>query len=344
MDVEILFVVDRKNLRDSGTIIRTELRIKNMISVIVPIYNVEKYLRRCIDSIIAQTYKDLEIILVNDGSADACPQICDEYAEMDSRIIVIHKENGGLSSARNAGLEISKGEFVGFVDSDDFILPEMYEILYRVCIDYNVLIAACGRRVIDEEGKTIRYENHFDQPVLLNAQDAIRSLLMSDNRCDSAVYDKLYRKILFSDIRYPINVHYEDQNVTPRLFYQAGKIFHVGQTLYVYQKRKESITALDFNQHSLDEVKQAELLKQFIDEKYPELKKEARYFIHYKMGFPLCYASKCRNPNMKEYMNEVKEYSRFYFADVIHGAFTLKHKVWFCKNYDVLKWRLWLWR
>ena len=291
-----------------------------------------------------QTYTDLEIILVDDGSTDACPGICDEYAVADARIRVIHKENGGLSSARNAGIEIATGEFVGFVDSDDFVQPAMYEILYQACRDYEVAIAMCGRRVIDENDKMIRYECCMEHAALMDAKEAVKSLLLNDNKCDSAACDKLYRKSLFSNIRYPEKVHYEDQNVTARLYYYAGRIFHVGQALYTYRKRKGSITSSSFNGRSIDEVKQAELLKEFIDEKYPEFKKDSMYFVCYKLSFPLFLAYSCRDNKMKEQMKEVCDYSHRYFPGVMHGSFSIKHKIWCLRNYIVLRLRLRYWR
>lgn len=314
-----------------------------MISVIVPIYDVEKYLRRCIDSIIAQTYTNLEIILVDDGSTDACPKICDEYAVADPRIKVIHKRNGGLSDARNAGLEMATGEFVGFVDSDDYILPQMYEVLYGACIEYDVPIAMCGRRVVNEENKVIRYEYRMDDAVIFSAKEAIE-LLLKTEKCDSAVWDKLYKRQLFSDIWYPEGVHYEDQNITGRLFYRAGRICHVGQVLYVYRKREDSITVQPFNQHSIDEVKQAELLKKYLDMKYPDLEEKTLYFVSYKMGFVLSKACKCKNNEMKAYMEEVGHYGQCYFKHAMRGRLNLIRKVWFCKNYFILRLRLWWWR
>lgn len=314
-----------------------------MISVIVPIYNVEKYIRRCVDSIVSQTYKDLEIILVDDGSPDGCPQICDEYAAKDSRIKVIHKKNGGLSDARNTGIEIAKGDFIGFVDGDDYILPEMYEVLYKACVKHNVDIAMCGRRVIDEKNTIIKYEFCMSSQIVLSAQEAVASLL-TFQKCDSAAWDKLYKKSLFSSVRYPVGVHYEDQNVTSKLLYYAGEVCHVGQALYVYMRREGSITNSSFNEHSIDEVKQGELLRQFVDEKYPDLRKESLFFLYYKIGFPLLSASQCQNPELKQYMEEVYEYSKRYFFYVMCGKVTFKHKLWFCKNFVTLRLKLWIWK
>lgn len=133
-----------------------------LISVIVPVYNVEKYLSKCIDSILAQTYKNLEIILVDDGSPDNCPKICDEYAKKDNRIKVIHKENGGLSAARNVALDIAKGEYIGFVDSDDFIAEDMYEVLYNLAEKYNAEISSVSfYKVIENNIITIRDSRKF---------------------------------------------------------------------------------------------------------------------------------------------------------------------------------------
>ena len=314
-----------------------------MISVIVPVYNVERYLRRCVDSILAQTCRDLEIILVDDGSTDGCPSICDGYAAADSRVKVIHKANGGLSDARNAGLEIASGEWVGFVDSDDFIMPEMYETLLRACVEHGVSIAMCGRRLVDEADTTLRYEYCFSEPVMLSAEEALRSLLMTEEACDSAAWDKLYRRDLFEGVRYPVGVHYEDQAVTPRLLCRAGEMMHVGRPLYVYLKRADSIAALAFNPHSMDEVRQAEAAAAYVKEHCPELEKEASYFIYYKMGFPLCKAVQCGDRALKPYMTEVLNDSRRCMAQVMGGALTVKHKLWYLKNYAVLKLRLWRW-
>ena len=115
-----------------------------LISVIIPVYKVELYLRECIDSVLAQTYQNLEVILVDDGSPDQCGSICEQYAEKDNRVCVIHKENGGLSDARNAGIDVAKGEYIGFVDSDDWVAPDMYECLYKASVEYNAEFVVCG--------------------------------------------------------------------------------------------------------------------------------------------------------------------------------------------------------
>ena len=132
------------------------MKMNYLISVIVPVYKAEKYLNQCIESIVSQTYQNLQIILVDDGSPDNCPAICDDWAKKDRRIVVIHKENGGQSSARNVGLDIARGEYVGFVDADDFIDHDMYEILLHSLVSTNVDIVCCGSRIVNEKGIKLR--------------------------------------------------------------------------------------------------------------------------------------------------------------------------------------------
>ena len=178
---------------------------KDKISVIVPVYNVEKYLSKCIDSILSQTYKNLEIILVDDGSPDSSPKICDKYKERDNRIKVIHKKNGGLASARNAGMDIATGKYIGFVDSDDMIAEDMYEVLLENMIKSNAEIAVCYKTDILENlqtGKGIVEE--------LNKTQALKKMVLGIE-FGSHACDKLFkREILVSDIRFPEGKTYEE--------------------------------------------------------------------------------------------------------------------------------------
>ncbi|CUO65032.1 glycosyltransferase family 2 protein [Clostridium disporicum] len=168
--------------------------MKPLVSVIVPVYNVEKYLNKCVDSIINQTLKDIEIILVNDGSTDNCPSIIDEYAKSDNRIIAIHKENGGQGSARNAGLDIARGEYIGFVDSDDWIDLNMYEELYESLLNNNADIAICSRQVYYED-YSIKYSIKVNNHVYKNIDKNIINYITSDMIYPNAllVTNKLYK-------------------------------------------------------------------------------------------------------------------------------------------------------
>ena len=211
-----------------------------LISVIVPIYNVEKYLNKCVDSIINQTYKNLEIILVDDGSPDNCPQICDEYAKKDKRIKVIHKENGGLSDSRNVGIQEAKGEYIGFIDSDDYIDSEMYEYLYNLIEKYSADISNCGHRdvgLVNEEGPLPEDE------IVLNSKEALE-LLSRDTWIKNFAVNKLYKKSLFIDnnIEYPVGKIMEDILTTYRLIEKANIIAVGNKNYYNYLKRDNSIT------------------------------------------------------------------------------------------------------
>lgn len=170
------------------------------ISVIIPIYNVGEYLEQCIDSVINQTYKDLEIILVNDGSTDNCPAICDKYARIDSRIIVIHKTNGGLSDARNAGLKVATGEYIGFVDSDDYIVPDMYSILMSKIAEYGSDIVSCKFDfLMDDQIKQCPWPsmNSYIEGKVVTLQDFFTTLINGDIDC--ACWNKLYKKEIINE-------------------------------------------------------------------------------------------------------------------------------------------------
>ena len=211
------------------------------ITVIVPVYNVEKYLDRCMESILAQTYTKLEIILVDDGAADSSGAICDSYAQKDERVQVIHKENGGLSSARNAALDIAQGEYIGFVDSDDYISVDMFEKLYQACVQYESEIAICCHYT--ERGDRLLIEEPIvDESIQYTGVEALE-LLIRDQGIRNYAWDKLYKASLFQSIRYPDGRNYEDIATTYLLFYRAKRICSIPRYLYYYQIREGSISS-----------------------------------------------------------------------------------------------------
>ena len=197
------------------------------ISIIVPVYNVEKYLEKCIDSILNQSFRDFELILVDDGSTDNSGYVCDRYKDQDNRIIVIHKENGGVSSARNRGLDIARGDFIGFMDSDDFIHKDMYKILYDNLIKNEADLAICKAQNVYQD-ETIKLNNIVeDFPVkVLTSKDALKKLY---NIRTTFVYawNKLYKRELFEELRYPENKIYEDEWLSPKLLYKSSKIVYI---------------------------------------------------------------------------------------------------------------------
>lgn len=207
------------------------------ISVIVPVYKVEPYLRQCVDSILGQTYQDLEILLVDDGSPDSCPAICDEYAQKDPRVQVIHKKNGGLSSARNAALEVCTGDYIGFVDSDDWIEPEMFETLLNGLTQAQADIAVCGRY---EEFREHRLARGWPETLVMDREEALGELLRNDT-LQNLVWDKLYRRELFEDLRFPEGKTFEDMAVMHWLFLRAQRVVCLPAVMYHYLQRSNSI-------------------------------------------------------------------------------------------------------
>ena len=225
----------------------------DLISVIVPVYKVEKYLRRCVDSIINQTYKNLEIILVDDGSPDNCPAICDEYAKKDYRIKVIHKENGGLSSARNAGLDIADGKYLGFVDSDDYIAPEMYEKLYQLITGNNSQIVVCNCFFVDEfDNELFRDSPLSDETV--TGMEALENLQKDNGINFVTCTNKLYSSELFNNIRFPLNKLCEDNYIAHILYHKSDKVTFTREKLYYYLQRKGSILNSGVSIKSFDET------------------------------------------------------------------------------------------
>lgn len=217
------------------------MKEKPLISIIVPVYNVKNYLVDCVNSIVNQTYKKTEIILVDDGSTDKSGKICDYLAEKDNRIKVIHKKNGGLSSARNAGMMIAKGKYIGFVDSDDKISKDMYEILLNNMLKTGSKISICGRYYVYPDGtKKIRYKEKSNV-TQMNAKEAIIRM-NSFSSFDMAAWDKLYDKKIFNKIYFPEGKLSEDFFIMYKLFIKAKKICYTPQPLYYYFQREGSIS------------------------------------------------------------------------------------------------------
>lgn len=213
-----------------------------LISVVVPVYNVEPYLRKCVDSILGQTYRNLEIILVDDGSPDGCPAICDEYAEKDRRVKVIHKLNGGLSDARNVGMESAIGKYLMFVDSDDWLEVNSVKILLKASLKYNAQLVIGGtRRVEDVTLRTMKAENDGTLQVLSNTQ-AMSNFFQ--NGC--AAWGRLYLREIHDDIQFPTGEINEDEAIVLLLLERCKTVVIVGEVVYNYRYRPESITTSAF--------------------------------------------------------------------------------------------------
>ena len=212
----------------------------DLVSVIVPVYNVEKYLNRCVDSILEQTYENLEIILVDDGSTDNSGKICDYYRKKDTRVVVIHKTNGGLSDARNSGIDIAKGDYLCFVDSDDYVDKIFIQTLYCNLHQYETSISAVNLSYFDDNNSYRNLNNVNGEPEILSESDSIRVLFTNDKYCNYA-WNKLYKSELFEGIRYPVGKKMEDLGTTYLLIEKARKIVYNPKPLYYYYQRSDSI-------------------------------------------------------------------------------------------------------
>ncbi len=242
--------------------------MKPKISVVLPIYNVEKYLETCVKAMTGQTYQNLEIILVDDGSPDGCPALCDELAKTDERIRVLHKENGGLSDARNAGTQIATGEYITFVDSDDVVTDTYVEYLYSLIEKYGCDMSLCTHTVVFEDGKKIPYGDGTDE--MLDAKECLRRMLYHDV-IDTSAWAKLYRTDMAREILYPKGKLFEDIGTTYRFFLASGKIACGYQSQYFYMQRQNSIVSGKFNPHKLDLLEMTDKMAEDVEKVYPEL-------------------------------------------------------------------------
>lgn len=222
-----------------------------LISVIIPVYNVEQYLRRCVDSVIAQSYSNIEIILIDDGSTDKSGEICDEIGKTDDRIIVYHKENGGVSRARNYGIDRAKGEYIGFVDSDDFIAVDMYEYLYKLISENDSKIAICGAADYYSDDSIV-YPPHRTEKKVHNIE-AIRMMLESET--PMYVVNKLFAREVFKDIRFEPDMIYEDALILLDLFKHADNVAVSSDTKYYYYRRPGSLSSAKYSEKIHDIVK-----------------------------------------------------------------------------------------
>ena len=238
------------------------------ISVVVPVYNVEKYLKRCVDSIVQQTMQDIEIILVDDGSKDNSGLICDECAKKDERIIVIHKENGGLSSARNVGIEVAKAPYIAFVDSDDYIDKDMYEKLYKDITSEMADVAMCGLCHC-YEGKEIEKKSVIERGCI-NDEQAIK-MVMEGKKATVSAINKLYKIGLFDKVKYPVGKLTEDAFVIVELLMQTKKIVYTTEEMYYYVHRKGSITTSGFKKKDLNVLEAYLKNYKLIKENYPDI-------------------------------------------------------------------------
>lgn len=272
-----------------------------LVTVIIPVYNTEKYLKTCVDSVCLSDYGELEIILVDDGSPDDSPRICDELAKGDSRITVIHKENGGLSSARNAALDIASGEYVTFVDSDDLIKPDMISKMLEIVQNEACQIVKCGMVLtLDENDEGVK-----GGYTVVDKKTAM-GRIFTDPPSIVTICGKLYCMDLFDDLRFPFGIINEDEFLTPRLFYKCERIALCETTGYLYMQRPgDSIMRSGFSPKKMDILNIAEdRIRLFEQWGYGDLAMlaERDYFVHL-----LLIRSKTRKTEFEKEYNNVKK-------------------------------------
>ena len=241
-----------------------------IISVIVPIYNVEPYLRECLDSIIDQTYKHLEIILVDDGSSDRCGDICDEYATKDPRIRVVHQENSGLSAARNAGLDIAKGDYIVFIDSDDWVAKNICETVLSVAEGQQADLVCFGFEKILPSGRTQKWVETSSGEI--KKAEAIRQVIMGEGTIRTMSCNKFYSRKLFDGIRFPVGRVHEDTAIIPKIMHRANKIYVIDRVLYYFRQHEGSITTRFLRpKNMMDRLFVYNDQLEFAESYYPEL-------------------------------------------------------------------------
>ena len=310
------------------------------ISIIVPVYNVRDYLERCIKSITAQTYKNIEIILVDDGSTDGSEQLCDELAAQDNRIVVVHKKNGGAADARNVGLDIASGELIAFVDSDDYIEATMYETLYRY-LQYDVDMVSCGMKLKELNGN-IHIVNAPSETITYSGEQALSNMLdIKHQIVGCAVCNKLYRIENFDQLRFRKGIIGEDIEILYQLYADCNKMVCIPDALYWYDKREGSVTTCVFSSKNLDMVDIAQNIEVYVKKKFPHLLSDA--YVYELMWLLSAYKSWFYSPSreaqyevqIRKRVNEVSEWLRYNggrknkkrYASMLCLAMTIK---WHC--------------
>lgn len=239
-----------------------------LVTVVIPVYRVEEYLERCVNSVIKQTYKNIEIILVDDGSDDKCPSMCDEYVKKDNRVVVVHKKNGGLSDARNYGIEKAKGKYITFVDSDDYIDEDYVELLLNTLIDNNADISICAYVAKYDNGTCLSQETN--KKMILKPRETLEKMLYQED-FNVSTWAKMYKTELFNDISFPVGRIFEDAYTTYKLVMKSNLISCDMKSKYNYMIRANSILTAKFSEKKLLLVDAYHQMGNAVLQKYPDL-------------------------------------------------------------------------
>ena len=302
---------------------------KDRISVIVPVYKVEPYLDRCLQSIVGQTYQSLEILLVDDGSPDNCPAMCDAWAERDSRIKVIHKSNGGLSDARNAGMAAASGEYVSFIDSDDWIEPEMMERLLKAMIKDQSDIAACTVKIVWEDNTPPQLMT-VQENCVLEREEAQRALL-KETLLKQPVWYKLYKTDLVKKIPFDVGKYHEDVFWSYQAVGAATRVSVIDYPGYNYHQRSGSIMGEGYSLKRLDAVEASERRYEYLKREFPSMEREAKLAVVSKCIYhgqmAMKYLSEPEQAQAFASLCAVAERHRLQYRD--YAGIKASHRVWY---------------
>lgn len=301
-----------------------------LISIIVPVYNVEDYLDRCVESIVNQTYTNIEIILVDDGSTDSSGKKCDEWEGKDNRIVVIHKTNGGQAEARNFGLVKSKGNYIGFVDSDDCICKTMFEDLLHILVQNEADVVGCGRIVFDENNiPNFNHNNSESRIIVFNQKEALKDLI-TENHFQSTVWNLLVKASIAKSVQFEVGKIHEDILWPFRVFLKSQTMVYTSRCYYAYFQRSDSTMNKKYSSKRFDALDALQTRANEIKEVNPDL-----YWNANRAYLGACmfhYQSLCRQPKSEEYL----EYKRFLHHRFCSGdqqtlfdGLCLKYKVWY---------------
>lgn len=296
---------------------------KPLISIIVPVYNVEKYLARCLDSILAQTLADFEVIAVDDGSPDNCGKILDEYAKKDNRIKVIHKENGGVSSARNAGLDEAMGEYIGFVDPDDYISCDMYEHLYNEAKSGDYDIVQCNNYFVDNRGNEKRFLDHIKNTEYADTDDMICAFFDNNIRC--CAWNKIFKRQIIADTRFLKELRIaEDKLFVYNCLHNASKVKTTEKYCYFYCQSETSVIHSGINEKKFDELKVLDILEKDYKNNPKVSKSLKKHLVEINLNIIFSVLGS------RKYFDKLPELIRRLTclkATVLLGCFTVKEKI-----------------
>lgn len=287
--------------------------MNDLISVIIPVYNVEPYLERCIDSVLRQTYEKLEIIVIDDGSTDRSGDICDRYAAQDARIKVIHQQNAGLSAARNTGISLMTGECVIFVDSDDYMADDFVAYLYDGITKYNAQMCVCNYCNVNEDDVITGRKPYFPTSVFEGKKECMTQYLQF-KELSGGIWSKMYRKELFAEVRFPVGRIYEDVATVYRLVDHCERIVALEEYKFYYRSRDNSIMHSPYSSRHLDSLVNADQRCEFIKDKYPDL-----YYLAAKPMRGKCRSilnkMNCTGKVPRRDVKEVKKYLKKYYNE-----------------------------